>query len=123
MTWNFDYDRTIYQQIMDKVIERIVSGTYKPGEKLPAVRELALEAGVNPNTIQKAYAEIERRGIIIKKRGDGSYITENKEVLKLLSEECLETAVEEFLKKVKPMGMTKEEVLKAVELSLEGGKE
>ena len=60
MPWNLDSDRPIYLQLMERIQHDIISGTYKPGDKLPSVRELAMEASVNPNTMQKALSELER---------------------------------------------------------------
>ena len=57
MPWNLDSDRPIYLQLMERIQHDIISGTYKPGDKLPSVRELAMEASVNPNTMQKALSE------------------------------------------------------------------
>ena len=62
MAWKLDNDRPIYAQIVEKIKLRIISGFYQPGSKLPSVRDLALEAGVNPNTMQKAFAELENSG-------------------------------------------------------------
>ena len=58
MPWNLDSDRPIYLQLMERIQHDIISGTYKPGDKLPSVRELAMEASVNPNTMQKALSEL-----------------------------------------------------------------
>ena len=63
MDWNFRNDQPIYSQLTQRLTEAIVSGIYAPGEKLPSVRELAVEAGVNPNTVQRALSELERDGM------------------------------------------------------------
>ena len=78
MAWSFDADRPIFQQIEDILTARILAGQYAPGEKLPAVRELALEAGVNPNTMQRALADVEARGLVFTRRGDGRYVSEEE---------------------------------------------
>ena len=64
MPWNLDSDRPIYLQLMERIQHDIISGTYKPGDKLPSVRELAMEASVNPNTMQKALSELEYKRTI-----------------------------------------------------------
>ena len=74
MAWNLDSDRPIYTQIVEKIQMQIVSGFYHPGDKLPSVRELALDLAINPNTIQKSYAELIRRGVIIPSPGSGTYV-------------------------------------------------
>lgn len=71
MAWNLNSDRPIYAQILEIIQMRIVSGIYRPGERIPSVRELAAEAGVNPNTMQKALSELERSGLVIAVRTSG----------------------------------------------------
>ena len=78
MPWNLDDSRPIYLQLMEKIQQDIVSGTYRPGEKLPSVRELALDAAVNPNTMQKALSELERSGLVYSQRTSGRFITEDE---------------------------------------------
>ena len=81
MAWNLDSDRPIYAQLLERIQLQIVSGTYGPGDKLPSVRELAAEASVNPNTMQKAFAELERSGLIVTKRTSGRFVTEDKDMI------------------------------------------
>ena len=64
MPWELDNDRPIYLQLMERIQQDIVSGIYKPGDRLPSVRDLAVEAAVNPNTMQKALSELERSGLV-----------------------------------------------------------
>ena len=75
MAWALINDRPIYLQLMERIQTDIVSGKYKPGEKLPSVRELALDAAVNPNTMQKALSELERIGLVYSQRTSGRFIT------------------------------------------------
>ena len=77
MAWNLDSDRPIYAQLLERIQLQIVSGIYGPGDKLPSVRDLAAEASVNPNTMQKAFAELERSGLIETKRTSGRFVTED----------------------------------------------
>ena len=79
MAWKLDNDRPIYAQIVEKIKLRIISGFYQPGSKLPSVRDLALEAGVNPNTMQKAFAELENSGLLITMRTSGRMVTEDED--------------------------------------------
>ena len=81
MRWEFHGDAPIYAQVMERVERMIVSGALAPGEKLPAVRTFALEAGVNPNTMQKALTELERGGLIYSQRTSGHFVTENEAVI------------------------------------------
>ena len=71
MPWNLDSDRPIFMQILERIRVDIISGRYQPGDKLPSVRELAAEAAVNPNTMQRAFAELERTGLVHSKRTSG----------------------------------------------------
>ena len=84
MAWALDNDRPIYLQLMERIQMDIISGKYPPGGKLPSVRELALDASVNPNTMQKALSELERSGIVYAQRTSGRFITEDEHMLKEL---------------------------------------
>ena len=77
MPWNLDSNLPIYPQIMERITLDIISGTYLPGSKLPSVRDLAQDAGVNPNTMQKALSELERTGLLYSQRTSGRFITED----------------------------------------------
>ena len=81
MEWNFRNDQPIYSQLTQRLTEAIVSGIYAPGEKLPSVRERALEAGVNPNTVQRALTELEREGLVFSQRTAGRFVTENENMI------------------------------------------
>ncbi len=125
MSWEFSTNKPIFLQITDILIEDIVSAKRFSGDRMPPVRELALQAGVNPNTVQRAYTELERQGLIETRRGDGSYITTDTELLKLLSKESLSQTVEIFLLKVRAMGFDDTTVLNALTSKLNtqiGGK-
>ena len=77
MTWQMNSERPIYSQLYDKILIRIVCGVYKAGNRLPSVRDLAAEASVNPNTMQRAFAELERSGLILTQRNSGRVVTED----------------------------------------------
>ena len=79
MDWTFRTDAPIYTQLCERLTLAIVSGGYAPGERLPAVRELALDAGVNPNTVQRALSELERRGLVYTQRTAGRFVTVDAE--------------------------------------------
>ena len=74
MTWHFENDRPIYTQLLEQIRLRIISGIYAAGSRLPSVRELAGEASVNPNTMQKALSELEQSGIIYSQRTSGRFV-------------------------------------------------
>jgi len=76
MSWEFQDHLPIYAQLMDTLKRRIITGRYLPGEKLPSVRELAVSLAINPNTIQRAYGELERRGVIYAAKGRGNFVSD-----------------------------------------------
>ena len=84
MAWQFDSDRPIYAQLVEQIQRLILSGAYPPGSKLPSVRELAAQAAVNPNTMQKALAELETDGLLFTQRTAGRFVTEDGEAIQQL---------------------------------------
>lgn len=115
MTWDLTADRPIYMQLIEQIQLRIVSGVYPPGDKLPAVRELASQASVNPNTMQKALSELEREGLVHTQRTTGRYITEDTEMIKHIKEDLAKEQVQAFFEKMQQIGFSKEDTLKLIE--------
>lgn len=111
MHWELKSDRPIYTQILEEMKRRIVSGYYKPGEKLLAVRELAQEAQVNPNTMQKAMTELERENLVYTVRTTGRYITEDEGLIQQTKKELAASHVEMLHSQLKALGYTKGEML------------
>lgn len=111
MQWELNNDRPVYQQLIEQVQARIISGYYKPGDKLPSVRDLAAEATVNPNTMQKSLSELERIGLVYSNRTSGRYITSDESLIKTLKANAARTQILEFLDKMKSMGFAAEETL------------
>ena len=103
MQWQLEGDRPIYQQLVDQIMMQIVSGQRKAGDKVPAVRELAAEAGVNPNTMQRALADLERQGLL--------YVTEDEEMITKIRERIAEERICAFLESMSQLGFTQEQVL------------
>lgn len=110
MPWNLDSARPIYLQIIERVQMDIVTGQYQPGDKLPSVRDLAQEAAVNPNTMQKALSELERSGLIYSQRTSGRFITEDKELIHQMKQELAAAEVSAFVAHMKQLGITPEEI-------------
>lgn len=110
MPWNLDSSRPIYLQIIERVQMDIISGRYQPGDKLPSVRDLAQEAAVNPNTMQKALSELERSGLIYSQRTSGRFITEDKELIHQMKKELAAAEVSAFVAHMKQLGITPEEI-------------
>ena len=119
MEWNFKNGIPIYAQIVDEMTMRIASGQYPPGGKLPSVRDLALEAGVNPNTMQRALAELERRELVHSERTSGRFVTEEEDILNTLHEDLAKRYFEEFADKLHKIGMSGEDIAEAVKKWLE----
>lgn len=114
MAWDFNESAPIYMQIVNGLQREIASGAYAPGMRLPSVRDLALEAGVNPNTMQRALAELERRGLVNAQRTAGRYVTEDASALSELRKNLSDTIVAGFTHKLRSLGMTDEEILAIV---------
>ena len=115
MSWNLNSERPIYAQIMERITMDIISGIYAPGAKLPSVRDLAQEAGVNPNTMQKALSELERTGLLFSQRTSGRFITEDLAMIEKTKEDLVSIQIKEFLEKMEHIGFTKESTIQLIE--------
>lgn len=111
MAWELDNDRPIYAQLVERIQIQIVSGQYPPGGKLPSVRDLAADAAVNPNTMQKAFAELERSGLIVTQRTNGRSVTEDVQRIKDIKSGLAREQVKHFMEGMKELGYTKAEVV------------
>ena len=112
MDYIFDNERPIYLQLVEKMKHEIISEKLKLGERIPSVRELALTTRVNPNTMQKALAELEDEGLIYTERTNGKFVTENKELIEKLKKELAKEKVNNYLKDMNNIGISYEEALK-----------
>lgn len=120
MSWNLNSDRPIFIQILERIRMDIISGKYQPGEKLPSVRELAAEAAVNPNTMQRAFAELERTGLVYAKRTSGRFITEDQEMIEAIKTEIAKEKIRQFLESMRQLGYGTEQTLVLMRQSMEG---
>jgi DNA-binding transcriptional regulator YhcF (GntR family) len=111
MQWDINSERPVYIQLIEQIQASIISGYFKPADKLPSVRDLAAEASVNPNTMQKALAELERTGLVYSNRTSGRYITSDLLLIKELKKQSAKNLVIDFLDKMNQLGYEKEEVL------------
>ena len=111
MAWNLDSDRPIYSQILERIQMQIAAGIYEPGEKIPSVRELAADAGVNPNTMQKALAELERRNLVVTLRTSGRVVTEDLNMIRETKNQLAKEQIDDFLKRMKALGFEREDIL------------
>lgn len=114
MPWDLENDRPIYLQLMERIQQDIIKGVYQPGGKIPSVRELALKAAVNPNTMQKALSELERSGLVYSQRTSGRFITEDKKLLSHMKSELAKTHIHDFFTSMRQLGFCDEEILELV---------
>jgi len=120
LTWDLNSDRPIYSQLVDKLKMDIISGVYHAGDKIPSVRELAAEASVNPNTMQKALAELEREGLVYSQRTSGRFITEDQNMIKEVKSQLAIEQISAFFEKMKQLGYKREETIKLIENAFRG---
>ncbi|AWN61877.1 GntR family transcriptional regulator [Streptococcus sobrinus] len=111
MAWTFDEKSPIYLQIAKNIKIKIVSQGMKQGEQLPTVRDYAQEAGVNPNTMQRAFTELEREGIVFSRRTSGRFVTEDEELIKGKASELAEDEIAGFASNMANIGFSNQEIL------------
>lgn len=109
MIWNLDKSRPICPQICEQLCAHIAAGDYLPGARLMSVREVAVSAGVNPNTVQRAFEQLEQQGILYSIRGAGWYVAEDPHAAREMQSTLADTAVKEFFDKMAALGYTPEE--------------
>ncbi len=110
MGWTFDANRPIYAQLVEELAARIVSGVYPPGSRLDSVRDLAAEAAVNPNTMQKALGELERLGLVHALRTAGRFVSEDTTRIAQVRQDLANGKIRAFLEQMEGLGYTREEV-------------
>ena len=123
MAWELDNKRSIYGQLVEVILRRIVTGVYPAGSKLESVRDLAQEAGVNPNTMQRALQELENTGIINTQRTSGKYVTEDKDMIDGIKERLAEDLIQKLLQDMKDLGFDRSDVEKMLKKDSEEGQE
>ena len=114
MSWELDNKGSIYGQLIRTIRQRILTGYYPPGSRIDSVRELAEEAGVNPNTMQRALSELEREGIVRSERTSGRFVTEDRARLDAMREEVASEFVSEYVSTMQNFGFSGEEIQDAV---------
>ena len=120
MSWTFDNNKPIYLQIMEKIKLQIISHKLEPNQQLPTVRELASEAGVNPNTIQRALADLEREGFVYTKRTSGRFVTEDLNLILQSRKQLSEEQLQQFVTGMVEFGYEKEELPTVLRDYIEG---
>jgi DNA-binding transcriptional regulator YhcF (GntR family) len=122
VSWDLKSDRPIYLQLIEQIEIKICSGIFEPGSKLPSVRELAQEAAVNPNTMQKALSILEENGLLYTNRTSGRFITEDAKMIQQAKHKLAQDQISEFIEKMKSLGFDKTETLSIISTMLEEAK-
>lgn len=120
LAWEFTNDKPIYVQVSDQIVSGILTGEFKMGEKLPSVREFAIIAAVNPNTVQKALSELESAGLIETQRNTGKFVTQEGSVINMARKERGEVLASEFLKSMAALGYTSEQTINLLKGAKDG---
>lgn len=109
MQWKLTDDRPIWMQLTEQLTERIVSGLYPLGSRMPSVRELAAQAGVNPNTMQRALAQLESDGLVVTNRTAGRTVTEDSQSVDRVRQSLAEDKMEFYVAGMATLGYTETE--------------
>ena len=120
MAWNLNSDRPIFLQIVERIEMDIISGKYQPGDKLPSVRDLAAGAAVNPNTMQKAFQELEHTGLVYSQRTAGRFITEDTHMIDELKSSIAKEKITELIDLMQQLGFQNEEILSLIQQIMKG---
>ena len=116
MSWSFSPHRPVYYQVAERIRKSILSGEYPPGAQIPSVRQLALAAAVNPNTIQHAFSELEDRGLIESRGTVGRFVTENTEIIEECRKYEAELLVDGIIKKASELKISAEDIVRMISL-------
>ncbi len=122
MTWEFKKDRPIYTQLIEQIEMNIISGLWGPGERLPSVRDLAAQAAVNPNTMQRALSELERDGLLYTVRTSGRFITEDSDMIQKLKDSLAVVEIQEFFENMSKLGFDHTQAILMLENAAKGEK-
>ena len=110
MNWNISAGRPVYVQLVEQLELALVAGEFPPGSRIPPVRELAADAGVNPNTMQRAFQELEGRGLLQAQRTAGRTVTADDAALRALRRRRAKALAEEFMHQMQALGMDEAEI-------------
>ena len=114
MAWNLQSDRPIYAQLVEQIQRMIVTGVFPAGSRLPSVRELAVEAAVNPNTMQRALAKLEEDGLLYTQRTSGRYVTEETNRIMQAKEAMAGELIRQFIENMEKLGHTREQAMELI---------
>lgn len=111
MRFHFNNESPIYLQFLEQLELHIISGHLTPGERLPSVRDFALQAGANPNTVQKALAELEAQKLIFTERTNGKYVTNDQNLIQKCREQFATTKTQKYLQDMRDLGLNDDEII------------
>jgi DNA-binding transcriptional regulator YhcF (GntR family) len=112
--WDLKSGRPIYFQLMKQIELRIISGVYPPGGRLPSVRDMAMDASVNPNTMQRALAELENEGLLYSQRTSGRFVTEDGGRIMEMKNKLAKTVIDEFMKHMTQLGYNRQQTISLI---------
>lgn len=115
MSWIFSGDRPIYAQLVEQLQIRIVTGAYPPGSRMDSVRDLAGEAAVNPNTMQRAMAELEKQGLVRSERTAGRFVTDDPDTIAALRTALAREKIKAFLTEMGKLGYSQRDTFALLE--------
>ena len=122
MGWTLDKNRPIYLQLVEELQSRIVSGVYPPGAKIDSVRDLAAEAAVNPNAMQRALAELEQSGLLRSERTSGRFVTEDRALIAEVRRALAREKIEAFVRDMSVLGFGQQELLNLIREGMEAAR-
>ena len=120
MAWKFDEKSPIYLQIANHIKMQIISQEIKPGQQLPTVRDLAEEAGVNPNTMQRAYTSLEQENMVFSVRTSGRFVTEDLQLIEEERHKLAQTELKSFIDKMTQFGFSKDKLVTVLDQYIKG---
>lgn len=123
MIWDLSSDRPIYTQLIEQIELKICTGVYKPGTKMPSVRDLATQASVNPNTMQRALSGLEDSGLLYSKRTTGRFVTEDTNLIKKTRTKLAKEHIEQFIINMSELGFSSQEIIEILTETARGNKE
>lgn len=118
MPWDLKSDRPIYAQLVEQIQLMIVSGVYAPGSKLPSVRDMAAEAAVNPNTMQRALSQLEAEGLLFSQRTSGRFVTEDVDMIAQSKKNLAVKMIRDFIEKMNRLGYGNQQSMLLLEQTL-----
>lgn len=122
MPWEISSEKSVYLQLVDIIKQKVMSGEYQPGQRLPSVRELAVDAAVNPNTMQRALAELEREGLLYTQRTSGRFVSEDAGLIAGLRMTEAEQRTREFYQEMVQTGLSADEIRQLLEKAITDAK-